>query len=210
MDFNDDVDDELVTGFNEPVLVLFIDCFNRGLRDVVVNDFGDGGERFVLLLLLVEVNAVNSARIELAEGFEVVVLVTSFVVFFSLNPVANDAQPLVFFVVVPFVNDEFELDIDELLIVLLSDVVESDDLSLNEKSPVVVTSVIEFDGPFFAVDKVDSVDFDLLFNADVLLFVLVSLIEVWDCCLLLINLRHFEQYHKHRGSLISAVLTGGL
>lgn len=109
-----------------------IDCFNRGFKDddddddVDVEDLGDDGERFVLLLLVVEVNAVNSASIELAEEFEFE-LVNSELLFFSLNPVANDAQPFVFFVVVPFVNEEFELDIDRLLIVGLSDVVESDD-----------------------------------------------------------------------------------
>jgi hypothetical protein len=47
------------------------------------------------------------------------------VVFFSLNPVANEAHPFVFFVVVPLVNEEFELDIDGLLVVVLSDVIES-------------------------------------------------------------------------------------
>lgn len=94
---------------------------------------------------------------------------------------------------------------------------------LNEKSPE-VTSVIDVDKPFFPVD---SVVFDLLIDERGLLFVFVSLIEDWDCCwkeiiltenhikeifltLLLINFRHFEQYHRHRGSLISAVLTGGL
>jgi hypothetical protein len=79
----------------------------------------------VLLLLLGSVNAVNSARIEEAEGVDIV-LVTSGVVFFSLNPVANEAHPLEFFVVIPFDNEEFELDIDGLLIVTLSDVVDSD------------------------------------------------------------------------------------
>jgi len=47
------------------------------------------------------------------------------------------------------VNEEFELDIDGLLIVVLSDVVESDDFVLNEKSPE-VTSVIEVDMLFFS------------------------------------------------------------
>jgi len=121
VDFRDERDDELVV-FNDPVFVPFIDCFNKELNDVEVNVLGDGGERFVLLVLDDEVNAVNSASIELADG-----LVTSDVVFFSLNPVANEAHPLVFFVVIPLVNEEFELDIDGLLIIVLSDVVESDD-----------------------------------------------------------------------------------
>jgi hypothetical protein len=94
------------------------------LNDVEVNDLGDGGERFVLLVLLDAVKAVNSARIEVAVEFEIV-LVNSDVVFFSLNPVANEAHPFVFFVVVPLVNEEFELDIDGLLVVVLSDVIES-------------------------------------------------------------------------------------
>jgi len=128
VDFSDEIDDELVV-FNDPVLLVpFIDCFNKGFIDDEVNDLGDDGERLVLLLLLDAVNAVNSARIELAEELVGVVgVVTSELLFFSLKPVANEAHPLVFFVVVPLVNEEFELDIDGLLIVVLSDVVESDD-----------------------------------------------------------------------------------
>jgi hypothetical protein len=206
VDFNDERDDKLVV-FNDPRLGLipFIDCFNKGFNDVEVNDLGDDGERFVLLLLLDAVNAVNSARIELAEeevgvvGLGVEVLVTSKLLFFSLNPVANDAHPLVFFVVIPFVNEEFELDIDGLLIVVLSDVVESDDYEkekksqismnnrkikyiftfvLNEKSPEVVTSGIEVDMVFFPVD---SVVFDLFIDERGLLFTFVSFIDDWDC-----------------------------
>jgi hypothetical protein len=45
--------------------------------------------------------------------------------FFSLKPVINVAHPLVFFVVVPLVNEGF--DINGLLPVGLSNVVESDD-----------------------------------------------------------------------------------
>ncbi len=132
MDFRDEIDDELVV-FNDPVLLFpFIDCFNKGFIDDEVNDLGDDGERLVLLLLLDAVNAVNSARIELAEG--VVGVVTSELLFFSLKPVANEAHPLVFFVVVPLVNEEFELDIDGLLIVVLSDVVESDDYFKKKKT----------------------------------------------------------------------------
>lgn len=129
VDFKDEREDELVV-FNDPVVLLlpFIDCFNKGFNDDddvgVVNDLGDGGERFVLLLLLGAVNAVSSASIEVADELE---LVNSDVVFFSLNPVANEAHPLVFFVVVPLVNEEVELDIDGLLDVVLSDVFESDD-----------------------------------------------------------------------------------
>ncbi len=107
----------------------FIDCFNKGFNDDEVNDLGDDGERLILLLLLDAVNADNSSRSELAEELGVggVVVVTSELLFFSLNPVAKEAHPLVFFVVVPLVNEEFELDMDGLLIVVLSDVVESDD-----------------------------------------------------------------------------------
>jgi hypothetical protein len=138
-------------------LVPFIDCFNKGFNDDEVNDLGDDGERLILLLLLDAVNADKSSRSELAEelGVGVVVVVTSELLFFSLNPVAKEAHPLVFFVVVPLVNEEVELDMDGLLIVVLSDVVESDDFVLNEKSPE-VTSVIEVDMPFFPVDNIDS------------------------------------------------------
>ncbi len=125
VDFNNESEDELVL-FNDPVFVTLMDCFNKGFNDGECNDLGDDGERLVLLLLLDEVNADNSVRIELAEGFELV-LVTSELLFFSLNPVANEAHPLVFFVVVPLVNEELELDIDGLLLVGLSNVVESDD-----------------------------------------------------------------------------------
>jgi hypothetical protein len=53
---------------------------------------------------------------------------------------------------------------------------------LNEKSPE-VTSVIEVDMPFFPVDNIDSVGFDLLIDEGRLLFVFISLIEDWaDCC----------------------------
>ena len=97
-----------------------IDCFNRGFREDEVDDEEDGvGERLVLLLFVDEVNAVSSERIELADESEFV--------FFSLNPVANDAHPLVFFVLLPFVNEELEFDIDGLLLVGLSDVVDSED-----------------------------------------------------------------------------------
>jgi hypothetical protein len=67
VDLRDERDDELVV-FNDPVFVPFIDCFNRELNDVEVNDLGDGGDgRFVILLLGDEVNAVSSASIELAD-----------------------------------------------------------------------------------------------------------------------------------------------
>ncbi len=123
VDLNDESEDELVV-FNNPILVPLIDCFNKGFNDVEVEDFGDEGERLILLLLLDEVIAANSVRIESAEGLGVV---NSELVFFSLNPVANEAHPLVFLIVVPFVNEEFELDINGLLIVVLSDAVKSDD-----------------------------------------------------------------------------------
>jgi hypothetical protein len=200
VDLNDESEDELVV-FNNPILVPLIDCFNKGFNEV--EDFGDEGERLILLLLLDEVIAANSVRIESAEGLGVV---NSELVFFSLNPVANEAHPLVFLIVVPFVNEEFELDINGLLIVVLSDAVKSDDLVLNEKSPE-VTSVIEVDMPFFPVD---SIVLDLLMDEGGVLFVFISFIDDCNCCLLLIDFRHFEQYHRQRGSLISAVLTGGL
>lgn len=125
VDFNDDREDELVVFNGAP----FIDCFNKGFND---DDEDDDGERLGLLLLVVEVNVVNSASIELADEFEFEVVDSEFP-FFSLNPVANDAQPFVFFVVVPLVNEEFELDTDGLLIVGLSDVVESDDYDKKER-----------------------------------------------------------------------------
>ncbi len=109
--------------FNDPVLLPFIEVFNKGFNVVDDEDLGDGGECLVLLVLGA-VNAVNSARIEAADEL---VLVNSDVDFFSLNPVANEAHPFVFFVVVvPLVNEEVELDMDGLLTVGLSDVVESD------------------------------------------------------------------------------------
>jgi hypothetical protein len=123
LNFSDERDDELVD-FIDPVLLPLMEVFNKGLNDVDDEDLGDGGERFVLLLGAV--NAVNSARIEVADEIGLV-LVTSDVVFFSLNPVANDAHPFVFFVVVPLLNEEFELDMDGLLIVVLSEAVDSDD-----------------------------------------------------------------------------------
>lgn len=61
--------------------------------------------------------------------------------------------------------------------------------------------------PFFAVDSV--VVFDLFTDERELLFVLTSFIVDCDCRLFR-AFRHFEQYHRHLGSLISAVLTGGL
>ena len=125
VDFNKDSEDVLVL-FNDPAFVPLIDCFKRGFDDV--EDLGDDGDECLgLLLLLDEVNVVNSVRIELADWFELVVLVTSLVFFLSLKPVINVAHPLVFFVVVPLVNEELELDIDGLLPVGLSNVVESDD-----------------------------------------------------------------------------------
>jgi hypothetical protein len=36
--------------------------------------------------------------------------------------------------------------------------------------------------PFFPVDNIDSGVFDLFIDEEGLLFVLVSLIEDWDCC----------------------------
>lgn len=111
--------------FSVKELVLpLLDCFNRGFDEVVLVGLGDGGERLILLLLVDEVNAFRSARIDDADDG---LVVDSGVLFFSLNPVANDAQPLAFFGVVPFVSDELELDTVELLLVELSDVIDSDD-----------------------------------------------------------------------------------
>lgn len=76
-----------------------------------------------LLLFVDEVNADNSERIELAEEF----VVTSGLSFFSLNPVANEAHPLVFFVVGPFVTEELEFEVDGWVLVGLSNVDGSDD-----------------------------------------------------------------------------------
>lgn len=97
MDFNDDVDncgfniggdegfddfrDDRLVVFNEPPL---IDCLRRGL-----NEFDDGD--LVGLLFGPDVMATSSERIELADS--------EFAGFFSLKPVANDAQPLVFLTV---------------------------------------------------------------------------------------------------------------
>lgn len=117
-----DSEDELVA-FNDPLFVTLMDCFSEGVADV---DWDSDGERLVVLLLVEEVNADSSVRIDVAEGFEFGV-VTSELLFLSLNPVANEAQPLVFFVVGPFANDEVEIDVDGLLLVGLSNVVESDD-----------------------------------------------------------------------------------
>lgn len=54
-----------------------------------------------------------------------------------------------------------------------------------------------------------SLVFDLIVDEGALLFVFVSLIVDCDCRLFTV-FRHFEQYHRHLGSLISAVLTVGL
>lgn len=51
--------------------------------------------------------------------------------------------------------------------------------ALNEKSPETGTSTIEDGMPFFPVN---SVALDLVSDIGGLLFVLVSLIEVWDSC----------------------------
>ena len=102
--------------------------FNKGFDAAGVKDLGDGAGSFVssvlVLLVLVVVNAVSSERIDVAE----VVLVTSDDdgVFFSLKPVARDAQPLVFLTFEPLDIEEFELDIDGLLVLVVSDVFESD------------------------------------------------------------------------------------
>lgn len=81
--------------------------------EVVVDGLGEGGERLpsFVLLLLVEVIAVNSERIEDEETLLVVVVVpvVDSLVFFSLNPVARDAQPLICFtLLVPFDSNELE------------------------------------------------------------------------------------------------------
>ena len=187
-DFNTVKADELVL-FNDPL----IDCLNVELTDDVWED----GERLRELLLFVdEVNADNSERIELADGLELLVG-TSGLSFFSLNPVANVAHPLVFLVVGPLVTDEVEFEMDGVLPVGLSIVFESDDwneteresemnwsmkvftLVLNENSPETGTSVIEQAMPFLPED---SVAFNLLSAVGGLLLVLISLIEGWDCC----------------------------
>lgn len=69
----------------------------------------------VVLLLVLAVREVSSVRIDEADGL--LVLVTSELVFFSLNPVANEAHPLAFLVVddgvvTPLTVDEVELDTD--------------------------------------------------------------------------------------------------
>ena len=82
-------------------------CFNRGFDEVVLVGLGDGGERLILLLFVDEVNVFKSARSADADNG---LVLDSGVLFFSLNPVANDAHPLAFFGVVPFVTDDVELD----------------------------------------------------------------------------------------------------
>lgn len=120
---------EGINVFDAATTPLGMGVFNRGFDAVEVKGLGDGADSFVssalVLLVLVAVNAVSSERIDVAE----VVLVTSDDdgVFFSLKPVARDAQPFEFFTCEPLDIDEFELDIDGLLIVMLvSDVFESD------------------------------------------------------------------------------------
>jgi len=127
VDFNDDVDncgfntggDEGFADFRDDRLVVFneppplIDCLRRGL-----NEFDDGD--LVGLLFVPDVMATSSERIELADS--------ELVDFFSLKPVANDAQPLVFLTVDwPLVSEEFEVEIEAIELVELSDVVDSDD-----------------------------------------------------------------------------------
>lgn len=111
-------DDKLVV-FNDPELEPLTDCFSRGF-----NEFDDDGVMvFDGLLFVVDVSAVNSDRIELADddGSELLL-------FFSLKPVANDAQPLAFLTVdCPLVSEEFVVDVDDIELVGLSDVVDSDD-----------------------------------------------------------------------------------
>lgn len=114
-DFNNDREDELVL-FNEP--------FMEGFKDDVTDGLWEDGERLRGLLLFVdEVNADNSESIELAEEVDE----TSGLSFFSLNPVANEAQPLVFFVVGPLVREELEFEVDGWVLIGLSDVDASDD-----------------------------------------------------------------------------------
>ena len=117
---------DALEALSNPIPLPLSDGFERGMR-------GSGEVVFVslvLLLLLLAVRAVSSVRIDDAD--ELVVLVTSELVFFSLNPVAREAHPLTFLVVddgvvTPLAVDEFELDTDGWLSVLLSDVIESDD-----------------------------------------------------------------------------------
>jgi hypothetical protein len=97
---------------------------------------------------------------------------------------------------------------------ILFDDMTSDDFALNEKRPD-VTSEVGVEVTFFvaAIDKVPSPLFGLPMDGEeslALLFVLISLLVTCGCCRLVINRRHFEQYHRQRGSLISVVLTVGL
>lgn len=170
---------EEIEVFDAPAVTPWMGSFNKGFNGAGVEDFSDGASSFVssalVFLILVVVNAVSSERIDMAE----VVLVTSDDdgVFFSLKPVARDAQPLVFLTFEPLDIEEFELDIDKLLVVVVvSDVFESDGLGLKENRPV-VTSVMELDIPFFTVDDAGSLPFDLLMDVDALLFPFVSLID---------------------------------
>jgi hypothetical protein len=124
--FKDGADE--INVFEAPAIPLWMGFFNRGFDAEGVKDLSDGAGSFVssalVLLVLLVVSAVSSERIDVAE----VVLVTSDDdgVFFSLKPVASDAQPLEFFTFEPLDIDEFELDIDGLLVVVVSDVFESD------------------------------------------------------------------------------------
>ena len=103
----------------------FVERGVRGSAEVVFVSLA-----VVVLLLVFAVREVNSVRIDEADGL--LVLVTSELAFFSLNPVANEAHPLAFLVVddgvvTPLAVDEVELDTDGWLSVLLSDAIESDD-----------------------------------------------------------------------------------
>jgi hypothetical protein len=108
---------EALDAFSSPMPLPLSNGFERGVRV--------SGEvvfaalllllLLVLLLLVFAVREVSSVRID--EADELLVLVTSELVFFSLNPVANEAHPLAFLVVddgvvTPLTMDEVELDTD--------------------------------------------------------------------------------------------------